>query len=163
MQIREHLQFLKDHQPMPDEPDAEIMARYDAALDFFYRHPDPACIPLFLNSFGEWDDFTIYERVQYMLSRFPNATVVPHLLQAMASPHRGVRLWTADTACRFPDDALVPALTRLMKESGLDMRLVAAAALERIDSPAAQAAAASLLEQETEEEVREILAGINAV
>ncbi len=154
---QDYLQFLEQRQPMMDDPPVEVMTRYKAATAHFYRHPDPACIPLFLGSFAEWGDFSVYESVQSVLCRFPKQIVIPHLIKAMASPHRAVRLWSADTARAFADDALAPALVQLLAEPGLDMRLVAASALECIDSDAARAAADQALKTEREEEVREIL------
>jgi len=49
----EAIEFLKHHQPLPDDNELtkEIIDNYDEVRKFFKSNPDEICIPLFLNSF----------------------------------------------------------------------------------------------------------------
>jgi HEAT repeat protein len=142
---------------MPDAPGAEMLAQYKATTIWFYNHPDPACIPLFLNSFGEWRDWSLYDSVQAVIQQYSREEVLPHLVAGCSSKNEAIRLWCADTARLFPDEALIEPLAELLKETRIDMRLVAAAALECIDSPKTKDIAAAAIAGETDEEVRDIL------
>jgi len=67
MTTSEALSFLQAHQPMPDD-DAlnahpEILQKYEEVRKYFVENPDPRCIELFLNSFGERSGFGIYQLV----------------------------------------------------------------------------------------------------
>ncbi len=154
------LQFLEDHQPMEDHPPAQVLKRYREATAWFFEHPNQACIPLFLHSFGHWEDPSLFESVQAVLRRFPKEQVQPHLLSGLASPHHAVRLWCSDTARLFPHNNLLPALSLLIEDEEVMMRLTVAAALEAIGSGGAREVAARALERETDEQVREILLSV---
>lgn len=157
MDLQQNLQFLERYQPMPNLPDESLMTIYKATTAFFYDHPDPRCISLFLHSFGDWEDWHIYESVQSVLCRFPKEMVLPHLKAGLRSPHYPVRLWCADTVRLFPDESLIPHLDALLKDEEIEIRLVSAAALERIGTLGARATAAHALCHETDEDVRNLL------
>ena len=160
MRPDEMLDFLKDHQPLPDHPPTRIMDRFKEILCFFYENPDEACIPLLLQAFSEWDDLTLYESVQSVIRKFPKGAVLPHLKAALMSPHYSVRLWCADTASHFPDRTLVPFLAKALEERSAEMRMASAVALEKIGDPSAAKAAAKALAGESDKEVREVLSAI---
>ena len=162
MKQNEYLEFLRQNQPMPDNPTPELLARYREATNFFYENPDPLCIPLFLHSFGNWEDLTIYESVQSVLRLFPAEKVVAHLPAGLTSPNGSVRSWCADTAILFPDPSLVAYIKDLLKDPAVEIRLPAAAAMEKINSPSAREAAAQCLKDERDEDVKEILESILA-
>lgn len=100
MNTNEALEFLRSHQPMP--PDStlttELSQKYNEVREFFEAHPDPRCIPLFLNSFGDGDGFSAYQGVDLVLLLFSHEQVLPHLLTALSSIHPGVKSWTAEIA-----------------------------------------------------------------
>jgi len=68
MTTSEALSFLQAHQPMPDDDvlDAhpEILQKYEEVRKYFVENPDPRCIELFLNSFGGWNGFGVYQLVE---------------------------------------------------------------------------------------------------
>ncbi|CAM2065596.1 HEAT repeat domain-containing protein [Sulfidibacter corallicola] len=160
MQAHEALAFLRTRQPMPDRPSEADWHLYRATTDHFYDHPDEACIPLYLNSFGDWEDLTVYESVQAVIRRFPAETVWPHLEAALCSEHPAVRLWAADTARLIPHPRLIPFLRPLLKEEGSQMRLVAATALEAVGPLFVRSIASDALEDEHDAMVRDVLSDI---
>jgi len=160
MQPQDLLEFLRKNQPMPDTPDEERLALFRQATTYFYDHPMPECIPLFLNAFAEWEDWSLHESVQSVLKKFKPAQVIPHLKKGCGSLYPAVRFWCVDTARYFPDDSLLPELSEMFDEERVDMHLVAASALEALGSAAARALAARLLIRERDEGVREILEAV---
>lgn len=160
MNLEESLAFLAAHQPMEDDPSEEKLSQLNEAVAFFFENPDELCIPLFLNLFGKWDDLETYDSIQWLLRKFPAAVVRPHLKQALSSPFDQVRLWSLDLARYFADESLLPYLAKALKEEEPLIRIIAAAVLESIASPAARKMAKQLLLTETEDDVREILESI---
>ena len=162
----EAFRFLAEHQPMPDFPDHSLMNRFKATTMALYNEKDEACIPLYLNSFGEWEDLTIYDSIQTVLRGFPQKSVVPHLILAMSSKNRNIMYWCADTARYFPDKSLIPCLASLMEDPVIDVRLAGAAALEQVNrgnqSDEIRAMAAQRHCMETDEDILEVLESILA-
>jgi len=70
MDVTNALAFLERHQPLPpdDQLSADLIREYDEVRKFFIEHPDPRCIPLFLNSFGDESCFGVYQLVEGRLS-----------------------------------------------------------------------------------------------
>ena len=152
------LQLLGEFQPMPDHPDKETLERYRQLTDHFYHHPDSRCIPLFLNSFAEWENLLIYESVQSVLRRFTPEEVLPHLQVGLQSQNPTIRFWCADTARYFPDVSLLPFVEALLAEEVLTLRMAGVALLERIPSEKSRDLAGRALEKEKDEETRKVLA-----
>ena len=160
MNAETHLEFLAAHQPMEDQPGEEVMNRYQQAIRFFYENPNEACIPLFLNSFANWDDLLTFDSVQMVLRRFPASLVRPHLKQALESPSPAVRQWTLDVARYFVDDSFLPYLEESFSEEEPIIRMTAAATLEVLGTPGAKELAKRLLLTEKSDDVLEILEAI---
>ena len=157
-----HLRFLRAHQPMPDNPPPHILTGYKATTEFFYKHPEPEVIPLYLQSFAQWEDDRVYESVQSVLRRFSREKVVPHLKTGLTQTNPTIRFWCADTVRFFPDPSLADGLGLMLREGDVALRLVAASALEQIRTAQAARIAADAIRTETDEDVREILAAIVA-
>lgn len=140
MTTEEALDFLRQHQPMPDDEEAaeevaqEIIDGYENARKHFLDHPDVRCVPLFLNSFGDGTGWGIYQMVDEVLWQFSEDEVVPHLLQALASPLVGVRYWNTQIAMDFPSPRLIPTLTHLVDDPDRGVRCFAIFALSLIPS-----------------------------
>lgn len=128
--------FLQAHQPLPDDRDLteEQATKLDEAMALFRDAPEEAVIPLFLNVFGEGDGFGTYQLVEDVVCKFDKAVVMPHLLAALASPHRSVRFWCAQIAALFPDDALMAPLKGLLESGDEDLKGAAATALGQLRS-----------------------------
>ena len=158
---RDAIQFLEEHQPMPDNPPGPLMEGFLATTRHFYDNPDPACIPLYLNALGEWDDYlSLYESIRTIILRFPKHVVLPHLKLGLEARNKPTRLWCADFACYLPDESMIPRLRRMLKEEDPAMRMVAAAALECIGTSAVCEVAEEALLGEDDPTVRAILNAI---
>ncbi len=61
------LDFLRRHQPMPDDEvlTEDLIQQYDEVRQHFIDSPDQRCIPLFLGSFGDGDGFGVYQLVNW--------------------------------------------------------------------------------------------------
>jgi hypothetical protein len=59
------IEFLKKHQPMPDDDSlsTELINEYDMVRKYFLMNPDEECIPLFLNSYGKIDGYGVYKLI----------------------------------------------------------------------------------------------------
>ncbi|MBV9469789.1 MAG: HEAT repeat domain-containing protein [Abitibacteriaceae bacterium] len=140
MDKEEALGFLRQHQPMPDDNDlsqAEI-DKYNEVRKYFMSFPDVACVPLFLNSFGKGDCFGVYQLVELVIEQFSRSEVKPHLLDALVSPFRSVRYWSAQIAAGFPDKDLIEPLSKLLQENDPDVPCAAATALSLIEDEKAK-------------------------
>ena len=129
------LEFLRRHQPMPEDNklDQEILDNYDEVREYFLIHPNPACIPLFLNSFGDGPGFGIYQLVEGVIRLFPSQVVIPHIEQALKSRHESVRSWTTEITALFPCSELIDPLEQMLHDDSLDIRIDAAFALGLIE------------------------------
>lgn len=135
MTREEALEFLRSHQPMP--PEAEIsdalVSRYNEVRQHFVDNPDPVCIPLFLGSFGEGSGLGVYQLCDEVFARYTRNDVVPHIAEALRSPHPSVRSWSAEWAVGFPAAELIaPLETMLNSDDDHHARLAVISALESI-------------------------------
>ena len=135
MNIEKALEFLKQHQPMPDDSELEkaIIDEYDEVRKFFLEHLDKRCIPLFLNSFGKGDGFGVYQLIEDVISKYTSEDVVPHIAKALENPHTSIRYWNAQIDASFPSVALINALFNNIREGDFDMRYACISALEQIE------------------------------
>jgi len=156
------LDFLRNHQPMPDRPDPTLFQRYCSILVHFEKHPDPRCIPLVLNSFGLFDDTYVYATLKRLIRRYRRETVVPHLVRACRSHYPSVRFAAADVAAKVPDPALIEPLGELLDEGAVLIRLATVVALEVIGGPTVRALARERLPREHDGEIIDILETIIA-
>ena len=135
MDTEKALDFLKQYQPMPD--DLELTETqidiYDNVRKFFVDNPDERCIPLFLNSFGRWGGYGVYQLVDEVFWHFDKEIVVPYLVNSLQSEHEGVCYWNAQIACDFPDKRLTKPLERLLLSPVKDIQKAAQNALEFIE------------------------------
>jgi len=134
MTRNEALNFLKQHQPMPHDCDAEgdLIEKYDEARKFFLAHPDEECIPLFLNSFGDWDGLGVYQMVEDVIVQYDKEAVLPHILTALKSRSDYIKYWCAQISSNFPDEALFAPLAELLKADNEDIMTAAATSLAQL-------------------------------
>lgn len=112
----EAIAFLRKHQPLPS--DAEITQEqidtFDEVRKYFTANPDPECIPLMLNAFGDGSGFGVYQVCDDVFRHFDQSQLTPHLSDALQSPHISVRNWAAEFAVQFGADELVGPLIRYL-------------------------------------------------
>jgi HEAT repeat protein len=116
MDREEALRFLRAHQPLPPEDlvDEATIREFDMVRAFFAANPDAECIPLFLNAFGDGMGLGVYQLCDDVFRAYPQSSLTPHLADALASPHRGVRWWAAHWAMHFSAPELVAPLVQVL-------------------------------------------------
>ena len=126
--------FLEANQPLPPDEDLsqEQIDTFDQVRRFATENPDPRFIPLMLHSFGEGSCYGVYQVCDRVFRQYESEEVVPHLVSALASPHWGVRYWTVQWACEFPDQSLIAELIKLTRDTHEDCHYPAVAALGEI-------------------------------
>ena len=129
------LNFLKENQPMPDDSnlDKSVIAMYDDVIKYFLYNPDKECLPLLLNSFGEYDGYGVYQSVEDVILRFEHEEVVDCLVESLNSRHNGVKYWCAQISALFPDKKLISPLKNLLKDTNNDIREAAITSLAQIE------------------------------
>lgn len=130
----EAISFLQEHQPMPKDNELSnvIINKYDEVREFFINNPDNQCIPLFLNSFGGKDGLGVYQMVEFVILMYDKKEVLPHILNALHSPHDGVRYWAAQIAANYPDETLFEPLCNLLSEEDDDIKTATITALAQL-------------------------------
>jgi hypothetical protein len=149
MEVEAALAFLSEHQPLPADSDLseELITRYNDVRRYFIASPDPRCIPLFLNSFGEGSGFGVYQVVDDVLHKYSAEQVVPHLKAGLGSPYAGVRYWCTHWAADFPSPDLIPGLTSILtSQADHECHYFAVCALEQLSPQTGPAPIAAVLE-----------------
>ena len=110
------LEFLRQHQPMPgdDGLTEDLLTTFQEVHDYFVEHPDPSCIPLFLNSFSDSMGFGVFQVCGEVFQRYDILLVTPHLVDALRSDQRGVRWWAAHWAMELESEELIEPLVELL-------------------------------------------------
>lgn len=162
MTREEAIAFLQEHQPLPPDEclDQATIDQYDLVRKHFLDHPDEACIPLFLNSFGEGDGLGVYPVIGQVLRLFAPSEVVPHLVRGLVGGQRSVQLWNAEYAADFPDSRLVEPLEQLLANGDYDVKYASIVALEQIHDSRIRTILERALEREEEDDLRELLASV---
>lgn len=129
------IDFLKNNQPMPNDSllDKKTIQMYDDVRKYFLNNPDIECLPLFLNSFGEYDGYGIYQLVEDVVQMFDHDDVVNCLIESLRSPFNGVKYWCAQISALFPDEKLILPLVALLEDENDDIRVASCTSLSRID------------------------------
>lgn len=152
------LRFLEQHQPFPpeDELTQSVIDKFDEVREYFAENPDPRCVPLFLNAFGDGGCYGVYQLVDDTLLEQDRAKVISELTSALQSRHRSVRYWCAQIAASFPNETLVEPLLALLNEDDFDMKYAALTALEQMLTKDAKEAIKTYARREREDELREL-------
>ncbi len=108
--------------PPDEEWTEELAERYDAIRQYFINNPDPACIPLFLHSYGERGGLGVYQMVADVFEQYSPEEVIPHLTVALSSEHRSVRYWTAQICMHFADERLIEPVLKALQDSDEETR-----------------------------------------
>ncbi|TEB06809.1 hypothetical protein Psch_00341 [Pelotomaculum schinkii] len=134
MDKKDAIDFLKKHQPMPDDKNLskDVITKYNEIREYFLTNPDEDCIPLFLNSFGERDGFGVYQLIEGLIAKFKKNHVMPHLLKALESHYRSIRYWNASIASSFPSEELFEPLKKMLFENDVDIRYASITAIAQL-------------------------------
>ncbi len=159
MTVDDALQFLRNYTVMTDAQKSSCAQLYDDVRKFFCDHPDEACIPLFLHSFGNTKKcaFGVYQLVEDLMIRFPATKVVPQLRIALQIRNRDILYWSAQIAVNFPDPSLVEELAALVENEDSDIRFASITAVEQIGGDRVTAILRKALAVERDAENRNIL------
>lgn len=153
------LSFLKENQPMPNDKDLNesLISVYDEVRRYFLANPDEECLPLFLNSFGEYGGMGVYQLVEYVILKFSHDKVVNCLLEALKSKFNGVKYWCAQICALFPDEKLINPLEKLLNDSNQDIRMSVITSLSQIQDEKVITILKNQLNIEKDDEVKDFL------
>lgn len=153
------LNFLKKNQPMPNDKNLNksMITMYDEVRKYFLAHPDEECIPLFLNSFGEYNGMGVYQLVEDVILRFEHDEVVNYLLEALKSKYNGVKYWCAQICALFPDEKLINQLEKLLSDSNQDVRMSAITSLSQLQNNKVLIILKNQLNIEKDDEIKDFL------
>lgn len=156
------LSFLKENQPMPNDKNLNesIITTYDEVRKYFLANPDEECLPLFLNSFGEYNGMGVYQLVEDVISRFEHDEVVNCLMEALKSKYNGVKYWCAQICSLFPDRKLIKPLEELLSDSNQDIRMSVITSLSQIQEDKVITILKNQLNSEKDVEIKEFLTDI---
>ena len=156
------LRFLKENQPMPNDKnlDESLISMYDEVRKYFLVNPYEECLPLFLNSFGEYDGMGVYQLVEDVILKFKHDKVVECLLDAFRSKHNGVKYWCAQISALFPDKNLINPLVELLNDSNQDTRMSVIASLSQVKDDNVITILRNHLNVEADDEVKDFLIDI---
>ena len=156
MTREEAITFLVQNQPLPSdsELDEDTIRRFDEVRQFFEENPDPDCVRLLLNALGEGSGFGVYQLLGNTLLRQDRRCVIRELGNALQSPRRSVRNWSAEIAALFPSDLLIEPIISLLAEDDFDMKYAALTALEQSEGSRKNEALVKYAETESDPELR---------
>ena len=130
---------------------------YDEIRRYFLANPDEECLPLFLNSFGEYDGMGVYQLVEDIILKFKHDKVVNCLIEALKSKHNGVRYWCAQICSLFPDERLINLLIELINDSNQDIRISGITSLSQIQDDRVITILKNQLSVEEDDEIKDFL------
>lgn len=130
---------------------------YDEVRKYFLANPDKECLPLFLNSFGEYNGMGLYQLVEEVILRFGHDEVVNHLLEALNSKYNGVKYWYAQISALFPDKKLINSLVNLINDSNEDIRISVITSLAQIQDNKVLSILKQQLKVEKDDEIKDFL------
>lgn len=153
------LNFLRENQPMPNDENLNenLIGMYDEVRKYFLVNPDEECLPLFLNSFGEYDGMGVYQLVEDVILNFQHDEVVKYLLEALESKYNGVKYWCAQICSLFPDRKLINPLVGLINDSNEDIRMSVIISLTQIQDKKVLIILKNQLNVEKSDEVKNLL------
>ena len=159
MRIGKHLDFLKAHQPLPDDRDANdvLFHEFEAARKFFAEELDERAVPLLIGALGNGDGHGIYPMVETTLLAYPGDVVIKALRDGLNSDHASVRYWSSQFSVNYPNGGLLEELVAAYGRGDVDTRIAVVTAIECIGTKEAIGQLTVLLENEWAESVAEMI------
>ncbi|WLQ16753.1 hypothetical protein O5O45_12575 [Hahella aquimaris] len=117
MNIDKALEFLRKHQPLPADEDVSEadIDMLNQVRELLISNPDERAIPLVLNAFGDGGGFGVYQVCDDIFRPFKPEAVLPHLKNALASKHYGVRYWASQWAMEINSIDIAPEINSMLK------------------------------------------------
>lgn len=128
MNKEQALEFLRNHQPMPDDDDtnftAELLEQYDNIRIFFTENPCKESVPLFLNSFGKGDGSGIYTLIDGILFVNDEDFVIDTMSEILENPNisDAVRYWNTLFATNFSSVKFIKGLLLSLKSNDVGIK-----------------------------------------
>ncbi len=162
---RDHaLAFLQQNQPLPEDAElAKKIQEFVEVRDYFLANPDPACVPLFLNCFGEGSGCGVYQTVEDVVGKHDGDLVVESLKEALLSIHPSVRYWCAQISENYTSTDLVDGLINVYNSGNSDAKCAALTALSNYDDSRVIGLARKALKDERDDDLLEIAEDIISV
>jgi len=161
MTDNEAIDFLKNHQPMPNDiflnQNIEILNIYEQVRKHFLHSFNKSCVPLFLNSFGDINGFGVYQLVEDVILRYEADIVLPHLIENIENGTYPVKYWCTQIAALFPDNRLIESLKNSFNGASFDLKYHIIIAMGNIENTEAKDLLISLLTKETNEELVDLI------
>lgn len=157
MSTEKHIQFLRQHQPLPLHPDDSMLGHFENVRRYFTNILDGRAVPLLLGALGEGDGHGIYLMVETTLHAYPPDVVVSALKDSLLSEHRSVRYWSAQFSAEFPSEELLAPLVDVYKAGSVDERIAVVTAIEVIGTVHAREHLQVFLDTEDEPAVRKMI------
>jgi|GEM_PF-2152887 len=133
MDKNQALVFLTTHQPIRAENELRKIIRYFHEASYYFQcHPDPACVPVFLNCFGHYSNMGIYTTIENILLEVDRDIVLYHLNEALYSQCPAIRYWCARLAQTFFSPQLIDGLIYVYEQGDLSSQCAALTALSDI-------------------------------
>ncbi len=155
----EALHFLRVNQPLPTDELLDV-GSFNEVREYFIENPDPKCVPLFLNCFGEGSGFGLYQRISDLLVQYDESLVIFHLKCALFSHFSGVRYWCAQICEGYESSELVDGLIYVYENGDIDSKCASLTALSTYKDPRVFALAKQAFNQEKDVDVLEIATDI---
>lgn len=159
MESEKHLDFLKVHQPLPDDRDVDdaLFHEFEAARKFFAEELDEQAVPLLIGALGNGDGHGIYPMVETTLLTYPGDVVIKALRDGLKSDHASVRYWSAQFSANYPNRELLEELVAAYRRGEVDTRIAVVTAIECIGTKEAIGKLTLLLEKERSQQVAETI------
>jgi HEAT repeat protein len=150
MSKQRHIDFLKAHQPLPDDQNADdaLFHELEAARKFFAEELDEQAVPMLIGSLGNGDGHGVYSMVETTLMAYPDDVVIRALRDGLNSDHASVRYWSAQFSANYPESGLLEELVAAYRRGDVDTKIAAITAIESIGTKEAVDQLTALLENE---------------
>jgi hypothetical protein len=162
MNERDAIDFLSQHQPMPDDDklSEDLVARYDEVRRFLVENPSNEGVRLILSSFGKGDGWGVYQLVEDAVASVAPEVASGHLTYALRSPFESVKYWAAQISANYDDRRLIEPLRDLLCDSSEDVRMAAVLSIEKYMSEELKDELQSMCSREASAAIRGVITDI---
>ena len=119
------LEFLKSHQPMPDDGEitSELAQSYAQVAEFFTANPDAEALPLFFGSLTSGDGAGSFPLLEGVLLAADRSATIKALCDALQneSSSAGARFWATLFSVSFVRKELIASLETSLKYANDDL------------------------------------------
>ncbi|MFC1745784.1 HEAT repeat domain-containing protein [Candidatus Riflebacteria bacterium] len=158
MNKKDAITFLKENQPLPDDGEEldAIIEVFGEVQEYFLENPDPECVPLFLNCFGQGNGNGGYQLIEDVMVKHDRDIVIPHLKTALQSESASVRYWCAQIAERYDSEELIDGLFNVYEKGDYDAKCASLTTLTVIKKKKVIDFVKKVIDTEADEDLLEI-------